>query len=46
MRFLGVTVLPEYIQTEGVNGVLDRLATTLRGPERTDGADGDDARQE
>ncbi len=25
MKFLGVTVLPEYIQTEGVEGVLDNL---------------------
>lgn len=25
-RFLGVTILPEYIQTEGVDGVLNRLS--------------------
>ena len=24
-RFLGVTVMPEYIQTEGIDGVLDNL---------------------
>ena len=28
-RFLGVTVLPEYIQSEGVDGVLDNLVTKV-----------------
>ena len=28
-RFLGVTVLPEYIQSEGIDGVLDNLVTKV-----------------
>ena len=28
-RFLGVTVLPEYIQSEGIDGVLDNLITKV-----------------
>ena len=29
-KLLGITALPEYIQSEGVNGLLDKLRTRLR----------------
>jgi hypothetical protein len=37
-RFLGVTVMPEYVQTEGIDKVLDNLAAlggSMRAPCRS-----------